>query len=244
MGIFGSKPAAAAKPAGGEILDRDRAVLDLKVSRDKCKKYMARLESEADALKAKAAALLKEGKRDKALLMLKLRKYRTLSREKAMAQLLQLEEMTAQVESAAATAAVFEGIQAGNAVLQEIHASMDAVAVEAAMDDLREATELQAELQLALGGPLGAAEEADAEAEYEAMMVAEEAAEAAAVAAALPDAPAGLTEAEQAAVAAGVAAQLPVAPSGPVAADPAQVRVEGVAAAAGAGGGRVAVAAS
>ena len=203
MGIFGSKPAAS-KPAGGQILDRDRAVLDLKVSRDKCKKYMGRLESEAEALKAKAAALLKEGKRDKALLMMKLRKYRTLSREKAMAQLLQLEEMTSQVESAAATAAVFAGIQAGNAVLKEIHATMDAVAVEAAMDDLREATELQEELQLALGGPLGAAEAADAEAEYEAMMAEEEAAEAAAVAAALPDVPAGLTEVEQAAVAAGV----------------------------------------
>ena len=60
MGNFlGKKGEPASRKGGGEILDRDRAVLDLKVSRDKCKKYQVKLEAEADKLKAKAAALLR-----------------------------------------------------------------------------------------------------------------------------------------------------------------------------------------
>ena len=84
--------------------------------------------------------------------------------------------MTSQIESAAATASVVAGIKAGNEVLASIHGEMDAVAVEAVMDDLREAAEVQSELQRALGEGLGleATEEADAEAEYEAMMAEEE----------------------------------------------------------------------
>ena len=200
--FFGFAKPTASKAPNGTVSERDRAVLDLKVSRDKCKRYMAKLEGEAAALKARAAAHLKEGvegSRERALLLMKLRKLRTLSHEKALAQLLQLEEMTSQIESAEATAAVVAGIQAGNAVLTAIHGEMDAVAVEAVMDDLREATEVQSELQRALGEGLGleATEEADAEAEYEAMMAEEEAAEAAAVAAALPDVPGGKSAAEQ-----------------------------------------------
>ena len=183
--LLGKKAEPASKKGGGEILDRDRAILDLKVARDKCKKYQVKLEAEADKLKAKAAVLLRQGQKDRALLMMKIRKMRMTAYETATKQQLQLEEMTVRIESAANTQQVVEGLKQGNEVLKGIHQVMSVVAVDEVMDDLRESQAIEDEIASRLGEAYANVDQTEVEAEYAAMIEAESAA----VAEQLPDVP-------------------------------------------------------
>ena len=216
MGNFlGKKGEPASRKGGGEILDRDRAVLDLKVSRDKCKKYQVKLEAEADKLKAKAAALLRQGQKDRALLMMKIRKMRMTAYDTATKQLLQLEEMTVRIGSAANTQQVVEGLKQGNEVLKGIHQVMSVVAVDEVMDDLRESQAIEDEIASRLGEAYANVDQSEVEAEYAAMIEAE----GAAVAEQLPDAP--RPNASE------LADSMPEAPTAPIEANSVSVEVAG-----------------
>ena len=187
----------------------------MKVSRDKCKKYQVKLEAEADKLKAKAAALLRQGQKDRALLMMKIRKMRMTAYDTATKQLLQLEEMTVRIESAANTQQVVEGLKQGNEVLKGIHQVMSVVAVDEVMDDLRESQAIEDEIASRLGEAYANVDQSEVEAEYAAMIEAE----GAAVAEQLPDAP--RPNASE------LADSMPEAPTAPIEANSVSVEVAG-----------------
>jgi len=73
-GMFAKEPkkGGKAKPKP-QITERDRAVLDLKLARDKIKKTMKAMDSEADKLTDQARVLVKSGRKDRALTVLRLR---------------------------------------------------------------------------------------------------------------------------------------------------------------------------
>ncbi len=107
MGVFSSKEAkkypserAAAnrQKAQNQVSAKDKAILELKASRDRLKKYQNQLEQESVTLHEKARALLAKKQKERAKLCLKMRKFKLHQLEKADAHLLNVLQMVDSVE--------------------------------------------------------------------------------------------------------------------------------------------------
>ena len=58
------------------VNDRDRAMLDLKRARDKLRRFRVKLETDSGALEERAKCFIREKKTDKAMFVLKLKKFK------------------------------------------------------------------------------------------------------------------------------------------------------------------------
>ena len=63
------------KNKDSRITEQDKAILNLKKTRDQLKKYQKKVESDLEKEKELAKRLLKDGKKDKAKLLLRKKKY-------------------------------------------------------------------------------------------------------------------------------------------------------------------------
>ncbi|TYZ62475.1 hypothetical protein PybrP1_005596 [[Pythium] brassicae (nom. inval.)] len=201
--------AAPATPAPrsstqAQVTSKDKAILDLKNARDRLRKYQARLDVEAQQLHESAKKLLLAEKRDRAKLALKVKKFKEQQMKQADEHLLTVLEMLDTVEWETQQLKVFEGLKAGNSLLNAIHQEMSVEAVENLMLETEEAQETANEISRLIGGSL-TLEDEDAVllelAEIEAL-------EAEKLALALPEAP---VAAGDVAVDVAVAAPAPVA---------------------------------
>ncbi|TPX72465.1 hypothetical protein CcCBS67573_g05857 [Chytriomyces confervae] len=156
-----------------KITQHDRAILDLKVQRDKIKKYQKKLAQVAESETRIAKSHLAKGDKRRALLALKKKKYQESLIEKADMQLLNLEQMTDTIEFALIERDILEGLKQGNTVLKEIHKEMNVEAVQQLMDDTADAIAYQNEIDEILGGKLSDADMEDIEEELEALVAAE-----------------------------------------------------------------------
>lgn len=156
-----------------KITARDRAILDLKVQRDRLKQYQKRI----DVVREREVQIAKEhlaaGKKDLALLALRKKKYQEGLLEKTNQQLLNLEQLTNQIEFAIVEQQVFAGLQQGNSILKEIQQEMSLEAVENLMEETAEAIAYQEEISRALSGKLTADDEMDLESELNDLIAAE-----------------------------------------------------------------------
>ncbi|KAI8378432.1 Snf7-domain-containing protein [Blakeslea trispora] len=156
-----------ANSSKNKITSQDKAILDLKVQRDKLKRYQKNInlviEKEIEAAKL---ALQQENK-PKALLALKKKKYQMQLLEKTDQQLLNLEELTHSIEYALVEKQVLEGLQKGNDVLKEIHKETSLEAVEKLMDDTADAIAYQNQIDDMLHGLISAEDEEEIERELE-----------------------------------------------------------------------------
>lgn len=82
------------------ITEQDRAVLQLKQQRDKLKQYQKRIETNLEKDRQLAKRLLNDGKRDKAKLLLKKKRYQEQLLQNTEAQLEKLEQLTHDLEFA------------------------------------------------------------------------------------------------------------------------------------------------
>ncbi|CAO3663573.1 unnamed protein product [Rhizopus microsporus] len=133
--------------------------MDLKVQRDKLKKYQKNLNVVIEKEVAAAKLALSQGNKKKALLALKKKKYQEQLLEKTNQQLLNLEELTHSIEYALVEKQVLEGLKNGNSVLKEIHKETSIEAVEKLMDDTAEAIAYQNEIDEMLHGLISAEDE-------------------------------------------------------------------------------------
>lgn len=132
----------------------DKAVLDLKVQRDKLTQYQKKMRAVVEKETEMARELLRKGQRPKALLALKKKRFQEQLLTKSEAQLSNLQEMIDSVEFAQMEKRVFDGLKAGNEVLKEIQAEMSLDAVEELMADTQEAIAHQQEIENILAGKL------------------------------------------------------------------------------------------
>jgi charged multivesicular body protein 6 len=134
------------------VTQHDKAVLDLKVQRDKLKQY----QKQCDAVLAReteiARKLLKEGKKDKALRALKKKKYQEQLLSKTEAQMNNIQEMIDSIEFAQLEQKVFEGLKQGNEVLKQIQSQMKIEDIENLMLDTQEAVAYQNEIDQLISG--------------------------------------------------------------------------------------------
>ncbi|CAH0518678.1 unnamed protein product [Peronospora belbahrii] len=173
-----------------QITSKDKATLDLKNARDRLKKYQTRLDIEANQLHESAKKLLQAGKRDRAKLALKLKKYKEQQMHQADNHLIQVLGMLDTMEWETQQLQVFEGLKAGNSILNAIHKEMTVEAVEALMLETEEAQAMANEISRIIGGNLTVEDEDAVLSELAEI----EKLEADALAVALPEVPATMLE--------------------------------------------------
>ncbi|KAL7623997.1 Vacuolar protein sorting-associated protein 20 [Parahypoxylon ruwenzoriense] len=148
----------------------NRAILDLKLQRDKLHQYQRRITVLTDRETAIARQMLAAGDKKRALLALRRKKYQESLLEKTDLQLAQLEQLTRNVEFALIQKDVIFGLEQGTLVLKEIHAEMGGLEhVEKLMGETADAIAYQREISEMLGGRITNQDEDEVEDELAAL---------------------------------------------------------------------------
>ncbi|KAI0067791.1 Snf7-domain-containing protein [Artomyces pyxidatus] len=129
-----------------KITAQDRAILDMKLQRDKLKQYQKRIQYILDREHEIAKEHLAAGRKDRALIALRRRKYQEGLLAKTDGQLENLEQLVSTIEFSLVEVSVLHGLKQGNEVLKEIHAEMNIESVEKLLEETAEAREYQREI--------------------------------------------------------------------------------------------------
>ncbi|WVQ65652.1 uncharacterized protein L199_003830 [Kwoniella botswanensis] len=152
---------------GPKITAQDRAILDLKLQRDKMKQYQKRLQVVLNREQEIAREALKAGNKTRALTALRQRKYQEQLLAKTDAQLMTLQELVSTIEFTQIQNTVMHGLEMGADVLRQLHAEMSLERVEKLMDQTREGVEYQREIDEALMSRMSPEEEEAVQEELE-----------------------------------------------------------------------------
>ena len=148
----------------------DKAELDLKNQRSKLREYKKRCISVAEQHQENAKKLLREGKKDQALLFLKKRRLQEENLKKTEGLMENLEQLINSLEFAKIQSDVFQRLKEGNEMLTALNASMNIDDVEQLMEDTREAIEYQRQVSDAIAGKMTHEDEEAVEDEYNALL--------------------------------------------------------------------------
>ncbi|ODN81812.1 hypothetical protein L202_02176 [Cryptococcus amylolentus CBS 6039] len=144
---------------GPKITSQDRAILDLKLQRDKMKQYQKRLQIVLDREQEIAREALKAGNKTRALTALRQKKYQEQLLAKTDTQLMALQELVATIEFTQIQNTVLHGLEMGANVLKELHKEMSIERVDKLMDQTREGIDYQREIDEALMSKMSPEEE-------------------------------------------------------------------------------------
>ncbi|KAH7928513.1 hypothetical protein BV22DRAFT_1004689 [Leucogyrophana mollusca] len=148
-----------------KITAQDRAILDLKLQRDKLKQYQKKIQGVLDREQEIAKSHLAAGRKDRAVIALRRRKYQQSLLLKTDGQLENLEQLVSTIEFSLVEVSVLHGLKQGNEVLKEIHKEMSIESVEKLMEETQEAREYQREVGDLLANQLTLDEEDAVQAE-------------------------------------------------------------------------------
>jgi charged multivesicular body protein 6 len=147
-----------------------RAILDMKLQRDKLHQYQKRIKGLTDRETEIARECLKRNDKQKALVALRRKKYQESLLQKTDEQLASLEILTNDVEFAVVQRDVLYGLQQGTKVLKEIHKEMGGIeGVERLLGEAADAQAYQKEVSEMLSGRMTNQDEDEVEDELEAL---------------------------------------------------------------------------
>ncbi|XP_015256808.1 PREDICTED: charged multivesicular body protein 6-like [Cyprinodon variegatus] len=142
------------KSRSSRVTEQDKAILQLKQQRDKLKQYQKRITLQLEKEKLLAKQLLKDGKKEKALFLLKKKRYQDQLLEKTENQISNLERMVQDIEFMQIEMKVIEGLKIGNECLKSMHEIMSIEDVEKILDETQESIEYQRQIDEMLAGAL------------------------------------------------------------------------------------------
>jgi len=143
------------------ITEQDKAILNLKKTRDQLLQYQKKIEGNLEKDRELAKKLLKDGKKDRAKLLLRKKKYHESLLTKTDGQLNNLETLVHDLEFSQVEKQVLDGLKEGNAALKKANEMFSIDEIEQIMDDTAEAIEKQREIESILSGQLTDEEEED-----------------------------------------------------------------------------------
>ncbi|KAJ2375303.1 Vacuolar protein sorting-associated protein 20 [Coemansia sp. RSA 2607] len=150
-----------------KITAQDKAILDMKVQRDKLKQFQKRVQIVLDREDALARSLLLKGDKNRALLALRRRKYQEQMIEKTDNQLFNLQQLMETIEFSLVQKDIMFGLEQGNKVLTQLNNEMRLEDVERLAEDTAEAIAYQNEISDLLQGNMTAEDEEAVQRELE-----------------------------------------------------------------------------
>ncbi len=170
----GGQSKAKSKKPKGEVTEIDRAVLDLKVSRDRLTRYKKKLHLDSQKLLAKAKSLKQSNHDTKAALsLLKLRKMKEKEVDRIDSQLISIQTMVSNIRTKEQEAEVLSALRSGKNALEQLHKENTLEDVLNLMEEVEEQNEMEREINDVLmnaGGALTVVEEDELELELQALM--------------------------------------------------------------------------
>lgn len=152
-----------------KVSSKDKAVLDLKLQRDKVKQYQKRLSLIGDRERELAKQNLAKGNKQRALLFLRKQKFQNQLLEKSFSQLSNLEELIESIEFAQVQQEVVKGLEQGAQTLKAINAEMSLDKIDKIMDDTAEGIAYQREIEQTLSSAISDEDELAIERDLERM---------------------------------------------------------------------------
>lgn len=157
MGALGSKPATktvvSKNARGGKktVSERDKAILQIKNVKDELSRTEKRLISEVENLKMQALELVKNGNKERALLLLQLKKNKTTRIDNIIKQIYTLEENLNKIDEAKMNNTIMKALETASNELKYYNESTPLDKVLELLDDVDEQTRIQKEISIALG---------------------------------------------------------------------------------------------
>jgi charged multivesicular body protein 6 len=143
------------------ITEQDKVLLNLKKTRDQLKRYQRKIEGNLENDREFAKLMLKEGKKDKAKLLLRKKKYQESLLTRTNGQLDKLDTLVYDLEYSQVERQVLDELKEGNEALKKANEMFSIEEIEQIMDDTAEAAEKQREIEAILSGQLTEDEEDD-----------------------------------------------------------------------------------
>lgn len=132
------------------VNEEDKAIAQIKITRDQVKNYLKKLENTIAQLKSATKECVKNKQKDKALLVLRKQKFLEKNLETGRGELLNLEGQIASIENAQIQKNVYEALKQGNEFLKNINKQLTVEDVNKLMEETAEAIEYQQEVGRAL----------------------------------------------------------------------------------------------
>lgn len=146
-------PGTSHRPGAPDPERTQTALLQqLKQQRDKLRQYQKRVAQQLERERALARQLLRDGRKERAKLLLKKKRYREQLLDRTESQISSLEAMVQSIEFTQIEMKVLEGLQVGNECLNKMHQVMSIEEVERILDETQEAVEYQRQIDELLAG--------------------------------------------------------------------------------------------
>jgi len=146
MGCLLSKSTGGSKPEKSKVNEQDKEIAQLKVTRDKVNRYLKKLESNIDSCQSVVKQCVKNKEKEKALLGLRKKKYIEQNLENGRKQLLNLEQLINDVESAQMNQNIVQAMKQGNEFLKQLNEQLTIEDAEKLMEETAEGIEYQQEI--------------------------------------------------------------------------------------------------
>uniref|UniRef100_A0A1I7XND8 Charged multivesicular body protein 6 n=1 Tax=Heterorhabditis bacteriophora TaxID=37862 RepID=A0A1I7XND8_HETBA len=169
-GLFSKKPQSSKAFNSCEITEQDQAILQLKSQRDKIKQFIKRKEKCIDRERILARQLIKDGKKDRALLLLKKKRYQENVIDQTLRELDNIDRMVQDLEFSEIQKRVVDGLRNGNEALKKMNAIFDFEEIERILDETREGAEYQEEINIMISGQLSSTDIMDVEKELDELL--------------------------------------------------------------------------
>jgi hypothetical protein len=133
------------------ITDIDRAILDLKIARDKLNIYKKKLNMDSEKLLVRAKGLKDSGDTEAALYLLRLRRQKLNQLENLDGQLYNLEQLVLTIQTKEQEVSVIDALTAGKDALKKMNEENSVEDVLKLMEDIQEQHDITSEITTLLG---------------------------------------------------------------------------------------------